>query len=118
MVGVVTWGCVALLGPSLIDYILSKDLADGVVVAGCGESTAYNRLGIDWTKQRFAGKRDPYLRKRVPQERLLTLWASPFETARYDAGKAAFAESLRGMTKPSRTAARQETSGENAEDQS
>ncbi|MEZ5802042.1 MAG: cytochrome b N-terminal domain-containing protein [Rhizobiaceae bacterium] len=118
MVGVVTFPCVAMIPPSLIDYILSKDLADGVVVAGCGESTAYNRLGIDWTKQRFAGKRDPYLRKRVPQERLLTLWASPFETARYDAGRAAFAESLRGMTKPSRTAARQEASGENAEDQS
>ena len=41
--------------PSLIDFVLSHDLADGVVVAGCAESACFNRLGIAWTEQRFAG---------------------------------------------------------------
>jgi ferredoxin/coenzyme F420-reducing hydrogenase delta subunit len=92
--GVVSFPCVAMVPPSLIDFILSKDLADGVVVAGCSESACYNRLGVEWTRQRFAGTRDPYLRKRVPRERLATIWASPFEAARYQAEKAAFAARL------------------------
>ena len=64
--------CVAMAPPSLIDFILSRDLADGVAVAGCAESACYNRLGIKWTEQRFAGERDPYLRARVPRERIAT----------------------------------------------
>lgn len=92
--GVVTFPCVAMVPPSLIDFALSKDLADGVVVAGCSESACFNRLGVEWTKQRFAGARDPYLRKRVPRERLATIWASPFEAGRYQAEKAEFAAGL------------------------
>ena len=92
--GVVSFPCVAMIPPSLIDFILSKNLADGVIVAGCSESACYNRLGVEWTKQRFAGERDPYLRKRVPRERLATIWASPFEIARFEAEAAVFAESL------------------------
>jgi ferredoxin/coenzyme F420-reducing hydrogenase delta subunit len=106
--GVVTFPCVAMIPPSLVDYILSKDLADGVVVAGCAESTAYNRLGIAWTQQRFAGARDPYLRKRVPRERLLTIWASPFEFARYETERAAFAARLQGLGRQARPARRPE----------
>ena len=94
---VVTFPCVAMVPPSLIDFILSKKLADGVVVAGCSESTCYNRLGIEWTKERFAGARDPYLRKRVPRERLATIWASPFESRRYEQEKKAFAASLAAL---------------------
>ena len=68
--GVVTFPCVAMIPPSLIDYILSRNLADGVVVAGCSESLCYNRLGVEWTKEALCRQRDPYLRKRVPRERL------------------------------------------------
>lgn len=92
--GVVSFPCVAMVPPSLIDYVLSRKLADGIVVAGCSESACYNRLGVEWTKQRFAGERDPYLRKRVPRERLATIWASPFEVARFEAEAAGFAERL------------------------
>ena len=106
MGGVVTFPCVAMIPPSLIDFILSRNLAEGVVVAGCSESTCYNRLGVEWTKERFAGTRDPYLRKRVARERLATIWASPFETGRYEAEKAAFAAGLRPSAK-TEAAARQ-----------
>jgi len=71
--------CAAMVPPSLIDYVISRDLADGVVVAGCAERACYHRLGVAWTKQRFARERDPYLRTRVPRERLTTIWASRTE---------------------------------------
>jgi hypothetical protein len=70
--------------PSLIDFVLSKNLADGVVVAGCAESACFHRLGVAWTEQRFAGERDPYLRARVPRDRLKTIWASALESSRFE----------------------------------
>ena len=86
--------CVAMAPPSLIDFILSRDLADGVVIAGCAERTCYNRLGVEWTKARIAGKRDPYLRERVPRERLATIWADRSERTRFEAELAAFSKSV------------------------
>lgn len=103
--GAVAFPCVAMIPPSLIDYILSRKLADGVLVAGCGESASYNRLGVEWTKQRFAAERDPYLRKRVPRERLATIWATPFEAARFEAEAAAFADRLLRLPHPGEPAA-------------
>jgi ferredoxin/coenzyme F420-reducing hydrogenase delta subunit len=71
--------CVAMVPPSLIDYVISRSLANGVVIAGCAERACYNRLGVAWTEQRLAGHRDPYLRSRVPRARLTTIWASQTE---------------------------------------
>jgi coenzyme F420-reducing hydrogenase delta subunit len=89
--------CVAMAPPSLIDFILSRDLADGVVVAGCAESACYNRLGIQWTEQRFAAERDPYLRARVPRDRIATVWASVLAVARAEAEIADFAARVAQM---------------------
>lgn len=86
--------CAAMIPPSLIDYVLSKDFADGVVVAGCAESACYHRLGVAWTEQRFAGQRDPYLRARVPRERVHTIWVSSLERRRFEVELAAFREEV------------------------
>ncbi len=86
----VTLPCVAMAPPSLIDFILSKNLADGVVVAGCAESACYHRLGVAWTNQRFNGARDPRLRTRVPRDRVATIWTSALETKRFAKEIAAF----------------------------
>jgi coenzyme F420-reducing hydrogenase delta subunit len=80
--------------PSLFDFVLSRDLADGVVIAGCAESACFNRLGVDWTKQRIAGTRDPYLRARVPRERIAMVWASALEPRRVAAEIAKFAKEI------------------------
>jgi len=69
-VGVVAVNCTGHLPPAFIDYVLSRRLADGVVLAGCHENACYNRKGADWTAQRLAGERDPYLRARVPRDRV------------------------------------------------
>ncbi len=89
--------CVAMAPPSLIDYVLSRGLADGVAVAGCAESACYNRLGLEWTRQRIAGERDPYLRARVPRERVATIWASPTDGARFEDELAVFRARLAAL---------------------
>jgi ferredoxin/coenzyme F420-reducing hydrogenase delta subunit len=97
LTGVVPLPCVAMAPPSLFDFVLSKKLADGVVIAGCAESACYHRLGVAWTEQRFAGERDPYLRARVPRDRLKTIWASALETRRFERELAAFADLVAAM---------------------
>ena len=74
-VGVVRLPCTAMLAPSFIDYVISRDLAEGVLLAGCREGDCYHRQGIDWMEARIAGERDPHLRRRVPRERLACSWA-------------------------------------------
>lgn len=73
--------CVAMAPPSLIDFALSRKHADGVAIVGCSERGCHNRLGVEWTKQRIVQARDPYLRARVPRERLATIWASTTEAS-------------------------------------
>jgi coenzyme F420-reducing hydrogenase delta subunit len=83
-----------MVPPSLIDFTLSRNLADGVVVAGCAESACFHRLGIAWTEQRFAAERDPYLRARVPRDRVATVWTSSLQTHKAEAMIAAFADEV------------------------
>jgi ferredoxin/coenzyme F420-reducing hydrogenase delta subunit len=98
--GAVKLPCVGMIPPSLIDFVLTRGLADGVVVAGCAERSAYHRLGVAWTNQRIAGERDPYLRARVPRQRLATIWASSTEQHRFSKELADFAAALAALPAP------------------
>jgi hypothetical protein len=82
--------CVAMAPPSLIDFIISRGHAEGVVIAGCAERGGQHRLGVQWTQERIAGTRDPYLRARVPRERVATIWAGPTEAPRLERETEAF----------------------------
>ena len=95
--GAVRLPCVAMVPPSLIDFVLSRDLADGVAIVGCAESACFNRLGVAWTQQRIAATRDPYLRTRVPRERIATIWASALASRRVVADMAAFAAKIAAL---------------------
>ncbi len=95
--GRVVLPCVAMAPPSLIDYIISRGLADGVAIAGCSERECFNRYGQEWTEQRFARQRDPYLRERVPRERLLLLWHGTSEARRTLREIASFGARLAAM---------------------
>ncbi|MGH6952990.1 MAG: hydrogenase iron-sulfur subunit, partial [Alphaproteobacteria bacterium] len=75
--GAVRLPCVGMLPPPFIDYALARGLADGIVLAGCAEGSCHFRHGIRWTEDRIASRRDPYLRARVPRERIATVWAGP-----------------------------------------
>lgn len=69
--------CLGALPPSFIDFVISRRHADGVVLAGCVAGDCYQRLGVEWTEQRLEGRRDPHLRRRVPRERVVAIWAGP-----------------------------------------
>jgi ferredoxin/coenzyme F420-reducing hydrogenase delta subunit len=70
--------CAGQVPPSFIDFILSRDLADGVVMAGCGGGDCQYRFGTEWTTLRVARQRDPHLRKRVDADRLALRWQPPW----------------------------------------
>ena len=71
---VIKMPCIGMLPPSFVDFALSRRFADGVMLAGCAKEDCYHRLGNEWTIQRMAGQRDPYLRKRVPLDRVRMEW--------------------------------------------
>jgi len=106
-VGVVAVNCTGQLPPAFADYVVSRRLADGVVVAGCAENSCYNRLGARWTEARMEGARDPRLRARVPRERLKLVWAGRLGLAGLRAEIAAFRQRLAGLGphRPQRPAA-------------
>jgi ferredoxin/coenzyme F420-reducing hydrogenase delta subunit len=66
--------CSGALPPAFIDFVISRGHADGVAIAGCRVDDCHHRFGVQWTRARIARERDPYLRERVPRERLRTLW--------------------------------------------
>jgi ferredoxin/coenzyme F420-reducing hydrogenase delta subunit len=72
--------CMGHLPPSFLDYVLSRDLADSLLLAGCGVGDCRYRYGIEWAEQRIARKRDPRLRKRVDNQRITYGWQSDSST--------------------------------------
>ncbi len=95
--------CIGQLPPSFIDYVLSRDLADGVVLAGCRKNSCHARKGVEWTEQRIARTRDPHLRTRVPTERLKVNWLGRTGHHALDAQVSAFVVELAGMPAPMRS---------------
>ena len=59
-----------MLPPSFVDFALARHYADGIMIAGCAEGDCHHRLGNEWTIERMARRRDPYLRQRVDERRL------------------------------------------------
>ncbi len=92
--------CIGQVPPSFIDYVLSKGLADGVVLAGCSENSAHARYGIKWTEARLARTRDPHLRARVPEERFKVLWAGRLGRAKLDSLLQQFTRELDRLPAP------------------
>ena len=72
--------CAAQVPPSFVDFILSRNLAEAVVFAGCPGGNCQYRFGADWTEQRMARERDPRLRKRVDTDRLALAWLEPWSS--------------------------------------
>ncbi len=90
--------CVAMLAPSFIDFMITRQHVDGVFLTGCRAGDCYERLGARWTEQRIAGERDPYLRRRVPRERIEIFWAGVDGGAVLAEKLAAFRARLRDLS--------------------
>jgi coenzyme F420-reducing hydrogenase delta subunit/quinol-cytochrome oxidoreductase complex cytochrome b subunit/Pyruvate/2-oxoacid:ferredoxin oxidoreductase delta subunit len=67
--------CTGMLPPSFIEYALRSGV-DGIVVSGCREGGCDFRLGMEWTRERLARRREPHLRNLVPFDRLQLVHAS------------------------------------------
>lgn len=96
-VAVLELPCVGMLPPSFVDYVIARRLADGVMFAGCGEGDCHHRLGDRWVGQRMAGERDPWLRERVPRERVAVSWAARGQRAQRRADIEGFRAALAGL---------------------
>jgi ferredoxin/coenzyme F420-reducing hydrogenase delta subunit len=72
---VVELQCMAHLPPPFVDFILSRSMADGVILAGCADGGCEYRLGAEWTRLRIKRERDPYLRRRIDERRVALAWA-------------------------------------------
>ena len=98
--------CTGMLPPPFLDFIISAGHADGVFLTGCREGDCHQRLGIDWTGQRIAGERDPYLRKRVARERICQCWTGQAPSGAAAHELAEFRSRLRALGPSNRTAPR------------
>ncbi|HSM32403.1 MAG TPA: hydrogenase iron-sulfur subunit [Woeseiaceae bacterium] len=96
-VRVIKLPCVGMLPPSFVDYALSRQYADGVMLAGCAENDCFHRLGNEWTMRRMARERDPHLRQRVPDERVGMTWLPPGAERRLESALKDFRAHLRGL---------------------
>jgi ferredoxin/coenzyme F420-reducing hydrogenase delta subunit len=96
-IGAVSLPCIAMLPPAFVDYVLSRDLADGVFLTGCSATGCYNRLGVRWMDGRMARERDPRLRSRVPRDRFTVAWPALSEPRHVTRELAAFVARLRSL---------------------
>lgn len=76
---VVEVACIGQIPPSYIDYILSRDLCDRILIANCSGGCRF-RFGTDWAEQRIERQRDPYLRQRVDAARIVMAWRDPWRS--------------------------------------
>ena len=96
-VGVVSLTCSGQLPPAFIDYVISRNLADGVIVAGCADNSCLNRRGGAWTTDRVERRRDPRLRERIPSARVRLVWAGRRGAAQLQAEVAALLKRLESL---------------------
>jgi ferredoxin/coenzyme F420-reducing hydrogenase delta subunit len=100
--------CIGMLPPSFVDFLITRHHVDGVFLTGCAMGDCHNRLGNQWTELRLAGERDPYLRERVPRERIGKFWAGLTRNKRLARELAEFKERIRQLPpykRPQRTPA-------------
>ena len=84
-------------GILIVDFTLKRKHADGVMIAGCAEGDCHHRLGNEWTAERMARRRDPFLRQRVDTRRLLLSWLPRGSASRRRKSLAAFRTSLQEL---------------------
>jgi coenzyme F420-reducing hydrogenase delta subunit/ferredoxin len=111
--------CIAALPPSYIDFALSRGLADGVLIAGCPEGGCRYRFGPLWMEARIERRRDPYLRQRVPRERIRQVWLAAGERKYLEQALAEFSRDLTALnaapSKPASDASKSEPQAEKVE---
>lgn len=81
-VSVVKFPCSGMIQPLMIMGAF-KAGADGVIVCGCQIGDCYYREGNKMIRERLLGERPPTLKKEVDRRRILALWLSRVQKARF-----------------------------------
>ena len=115
---VVALPCIGHLPPSFIDFLVTRGRVDGVLLTGCRAGDCHYRQGIDWMDERIGGRRDPYLRGRVPRERVAWAWLGVDGDGRLEKRIEGFRDALRaaGASRRRAAAERGETSSNEVTD--
>ena len=66
---VVSLFCIGMMPATLVEYALAHG-ADGVFISGCRTGDCFFRYGNVWMDERFAGERQPIMRKRADRSRI------------------------------------------------
>lgn len=66
---VVSLFCIGMMPATLVEYALAHG-ADGVFISGCRTGDCFFRYGNVWMDERFAGDRQPIMRKRADRSRI------------------------------------------------
>jgi coenzyme F420-reducing hydrogenase delta subunit len=101
---VVKYPCSGMIQPLQIEAAL-KAGAEGVVVHGCQIGDCYFREGNKMIRDRLLGERPPGLKKAVDRRRVIGLWLSRVQTARYISEVKEFVRYLGTLEAPAAAAA-------------
>ena len=72
--------CMGQLPPSFLDYVLSRDLADSVLLAGCGVGDCRYRYGVSVDRAAYRQEARPQIAKRVDNQKIAYGWQSDAPT--------------------------------------
>ncbi len=92
-IAVVSYFCAGMIPPTMIEYALKLG-ADGVFITGCRTGDCYYRHGNRWFDERFAGSRQPILRKRADRRRIHIFRAAETDCKKLRKELAYFEDSL------------------------
>lgn len=90
--------CSGMMPPTLVEYALAKG-ADGVFITGCRSGDCFYRYGNEWIDKRFAGNRQPILRKRADRSRIKVFRAAKTDKKKLQRVLAEFQETIKTLNK-------------------
>ncbi len=98
-VEIVKFPCSGMIQPLMVEAAL-KSGASGVIVCGCQLGDCYYREGNRMIRERLLGERPPGLRKTVDRRRVVALWLSRPQAARFISEAKEFIELVSQLDKP------------------
>ncbi len=100
-VEIITFPCIGIIHPSIIEYSLDSG-ADGIIICGCKIGDCNYREGNIWLQERLRGEREPSLKSEIRNpksgiSKVRTCWLSAAETEKFIEEVNLFNNEIRGQ---------------------
>lgn len=95
---VVNLFCIGMMPATLVEYALAHG-ADGVFISGCRTGDCFFRYGNVWMDERFAGERQPIMRKRADRSRIKVFRAAETDSKGLYKAVAEFENHIKSLNK-------------------